>query len=234
MPEAPTRGQQDQASLSAYPETERKMRKELTMLDIRLDTLKRSIERCDLSICRGMCCYDGIYVNDETADVIQKIATEKADFFRNLGLDLPENVIVQGEWRGEISGKKTAVRFEPFSRTVPGYPRHFEDTACVFHMQNGRCGLQALSVSEGLHPWYYKPTGCWMHPLSLSNTKELQLHDDQDDPHQFPDYAGYVSNTFCGRTVQKGRTAYVVLADEIDFLSQIVDQSVPGESAHQI
>ena len=226
------RGQKDQASLSAYPETERKMRKELTMLNTCIETLNQPIERCDLSICRGMCCYDGVYVNDEAAHVIQKIATEKSGFFRNLGLILPENVIVYAEWRGEISGKKTAIRFEPFSRNVPGYPRHFEDTACVFHMQDGRCGLQALSVFEGLHPWYYKPIGCWMHPLTLSSTKELLLYDDQDDPYQFPDYAGYVSKTFCGRTLPKGQPANEVLAEEIDFLSLIVDQGVSGEIAH--
>ena len=98
-----------------------------------------------------MCCYDGIYLSEEEAETLRGVAREHAGFFGALGLSLPEEVIVEGEWQGEQRGPKTAVRSRDLSREVPGYPPHFADTACVFLLEDGRCGLQALSESRGLH-----------------------------------------------------------------------------------
>jgi hypothetical protein len=181
-----------------------------------------------------MCCYDGVYVNDEEAAVIEEVARQEADFLRELGLNLGERVIVDGEWEGMVSGKKTALVPHAFSQQVPGFPAHFKDTACVFHMDDGRCGLQVLSEARGHHPWYFKPFTCWLHPISLSPGEEGQeavivVESEATDPYRFPGYDGFVEQTLCGRTAPCGRPAREVLAEEIALLGAITGRDLAGE-----
>ena len=88
-----------------------------------------------------MCCYDGVCVREESAAVIERLASEHAGFFAHLDLRLPDRVIVEGNWPWKRGGLKTAVRHRAFSRTVKGFPSHFTDTACVFLTDDGRCAL---------------------------------------------------------------------------------------------
>lgn len=171
-----------------------------------------------------MCCYDGVYVSDETAGILSELVREEAAFFRDVGLVLPEQVVVDGEWRGVVAGKKTAVRAHDYSRTVPEFPAHFNNTACVFWMQDGRCSLQVLSTARALHPWFYKPIDCWLHPIAVEHENGgcITLYDDRTDPFKFPGYPGYATQTRCGAVVDQGNPAHVVLADELAFLGGIV------------
>ena len=59
--------------------------------------------------------------------MIEEVARQEAGFFRRLGLDLPEHVIVDGEWEGLVSGKKTAVAPRVLAGGA-GLPGHFKDT----------------------------------------------------------------------------------------------------------
>jgi hypothetical protein len=171
-----------------------------------------------------MCCYDGVYVSEASATVISNLAGEHAALFTALGLDIPPRVIVEGDWAGRSEGLKTAVRPQPFSKTVEGYPRHFKDTACVFLAPDGRCALQVLSEQQGRHPWFYKPLKCWMHPITLGGQAQdlLLLHSKDTDPYRLPHYDGFVSTIFCGRSCPGGAPASEVLAPELTFLSRIV------------
>jgi hypothetical protein len=180
-----------------------------------------------------MCCYDGVYVSRESAVVIERVAREQAEFFAGLGLRLPERVIVEGHWPWKKGGLKTAVTPRAFSETVEGFPPHFNNTACVFLTEDGRCSLQLLSTHLGRHPWYYKPVKCWMHPITLEGEESvaLLLHSDRTDPYRFPGYDGFVSRIFCGRTCPGGAPAAVVLAEELAFLSRIVGRDLLAQAA---
>jgi hypothetical protein len=128
-------------ALTAYPRTEASLRRELSSAPIHIASLQRLLRRCDLARCKGMCCYDGIYLSAEEATVISDLAMREARFFEDLGLSLPERVVVEGAWENLVSGMKTAVVGWSGSALVEGFPEHFRDTACVFHLRDGRCGL---------------------------------------------------------------------------------------------
>jgi hypothetical protein len=221
-------------ALTAYPGTEVALRSTLATAPLDAPSFARPLARCSLAACRGMCCYDGVYVNDEEAEVIEEVVRQEAGFFSKLGLNLAERVIVDGEWEGQVSGKKTAVVPHAFASEVPHFPEHFKDTACVFHLDDGRCGLQVLSEARGHHPWYYKPFTCWLHPISLAPGEEGQgaailVESATSDPYRVPGYDGFVEQTFCGRTAPCGRPAREVLAEEIALLGAITGRDLAAE-----
>ena len=218
-------------ALTAYPDDEARLCHRLASGRIDVGSFRRPVARCAISTCRGMCCYDGVYISQESAAVIERMARERAAFFDGLGLRLPEGVIVEGAWRWKMGGVKTAVVPRAFSATVEGFPAHFTDTACVFLTGEGHCALQLLSIHEGRHPWYYKPVKCWMHPITLEGEAPsiLRLHDEHTDPYRFPGYDGFVSQIFCGRTRPGGASAAAVLADELVFLSRIAGRDLVAE-----
>ena len=223
---------ENKPSLTAFPDDERTLLRRMAGGRVEAQSFRRPVSRCDISTCRGMCCYDGVYVSQDSARVIERVAKEHAGFFTSLGLQLPEEVIVEGNWPRKTGGLKTAVAPRAFSGTVAGFPPHFKDTACVFLTGDGRCSLQMLSVHLGRHPWYYKPVKCWMHPITLEGEEGavLVLHSDRTDPYRFPGYDGFVSRIFCGRTCPGGALASVVLAEELAFLSQIVGRDLLAEA----
>jgi hypothetical protein len=223
----------DGASLTAYPEDEAGLRRRMAAGSVDAGSFQRRVARCEISTCRGMCCHDGVYVSPESAAVIEQIAKAHAGIFSGLDLQLPDRVIVEGDWPWKTGGLKTAVTRRAFSKTVAGFPPHFTDTACVFLTGDGRCALQLLSLHLGVHPWYYKPVKCWMHPITLEGEAQarLLLHNEQTDPYRFPGYDGFVSQIFCGRTCPEGAPASVVLADELTFLSRIVGRDLVAEAA---
>ena len=218
----------NEGSLTAYPNDEATLRSRVGGGRVDAESFRRPVARCEISTCRGMCCYDGVYVSPESAAVIERVAREQAAFFAGLHLALPDRVIVEGDWPWKKGGLKTAVTHRPFSKTVEGFPPHFTDTACVFLTGDGHCALQLLSVQLGRHPWYYKPVKCWMHPITLEGEGRavLLLHSDRTDPYRVPGYDGFVSRIFCGRTCPGGAPASVVLADELSFLSRIVGRDL--------
>ncbi len=188
---------------------------------------RRKLSRCSLSNCHGTCCYDGVHVDDDTGTILQRLADQRADEFREMGLSLPDAVIVHEQWRGSDPAAKTAVKPFPFSSVVEDYPAHFNDTACVFLLDDARCGLQVLAERDGEHPWYYKPFSCWLHPISVSPSK-ITLPDDSTDPFRFPDYDGFASKTFCGRTCDGGQPAAEVLRAELEFLGRVLHRDILG------
>ncbi len=227
-----TRSSKNEASPTAYTDDEVNLRSRMAGGRVDAESFRRPVARCEISACRGMCCYDGVYVSRESAAVIEQVAEEHAEFFAALDLQLPDKVTVEGDWSWKKGGLKTTVTLRAFSKTVEGFPPHFNDTACVFLTGDGRCSLQLLSVHLGHHPWYYKPVKCWMHPITLEGKEHaiLVLHSDRTDPFRFPGYDGFVSRIFCGRTCPGGAPASIVLADELTFLSRIVRRDLLGEA----
>jgi len=133
------------------------------------------------------------------------------------------------EWQG-VPGTITVLKPFPFRSLVPDYPAHFEETACAFLMDDGRCGLQVLAEMDGKHPWYYKPFSCGLLPIKLWNG-EIRLFDRQTDPFQYPNYDGFISQTFCGRTSECGLPAAQTLEPELSYLGQILNRDLVTEAA---
>ena len=214
-------------TLTAFTKSLASLRKRLlnTKLDAR--EFARKLSRCSLQTCRGTCCYDGASVDDDTADVIQQLSFERSSEFAAMGLTLPEQVVERSEWNGKV-GTKTATRKFPFRSVVKDYPTHFNETACVFLLDDGRCGLQILSEKDGRHPWYYKPFTCWLQPIKISDSG-IRLYDETTDPFKFPDYDGFVTKTHCGRTYESGTPAAEVLRPEIEFLGKLLNRDLLTE-----
>jgi hypothetical protein len=218
--------------LTAFKTAEATLRQRCRNARVDAREFKRELSRCSLATCRGTCCYDGVPVDDDTAAVLERLATERAADFAELGLQLPDAVVVETEWRG-TTGKKTAVKPFPFRSLVADFPRHFNDTACVFLLDDGRCSLQLIATHDGKHPWYYKPFPCWLHPIKIS-ASGIHLYDETTDPNRFPGYDGFASRTHCGRISKGGVPAAELLAEEIEFLGKILDRDLVSETRPEI
>ncbi|MBD2690672.1 hypothetical protein [Anabaena catenula] len=232
-------------NFTAYPQTEQACRDELSQANLDIDSFKQHRQRCSLSSCHGMCCHYGVHVNQETVETIQKVVEEEAEFFKSIGLDLPKEVIIDDEeyedfpvekfeWNAMISVKKTALKEKPFSRLVNDYPKHFKDTACVFLLDDSRCGLQELSKAKGLHPWYYKPLPCWLFPIFIApgeNQPEIFLPRPEAEPWYLPqyDFDGFFTKVPCGQYSECGQIGYILFQEELKFLSAIVGRNFGQE-----
>jgi hypothetical protein len=195
------------------------------------ESFTRPLSRCDLGSCHGFCCSSGVHLRREEGERIPLLAKEHASFFASLGLRLPEEVVVDVE---DAPGRKaTVTKAHPFRSTTAGFPDHFPETACVFHLDDGRCGLQVLSVELGEHPWHYKPAACWLHPVitpgNPSRGWRVTLPDEVSDPEAGPDAPGFTCVTGCGRTDPEGAPAHVVLEEELRFLGEWIGRDVVGE-----
>ncbi len=227
--------------LTAYPQTEQICRDQLSQAALDIDSFQQYRQRCSLSGCHGMCCHHGCHVNQETAEIIERVAAEETEFFKSIGLNLPESVIIDDEeydefpiekyeWKGIFSAKKTALKEKPYSTLIKDYPKHFENTACVFLLDDSRCGLQELANAKGLHPWYYKPFPCWLFPVYIApgeNQPEIFLPSPETEPWYLPEdnYDGYYTQAFCGRHSDCGQVGYMLLQAELEFLSKIVGRN---------
>ena len=169
------------------------------------------LKQCDLSVCKAMCCFDGVYLNDGEEARITQVVQENPDVFSFL----PDEFIVDGYWRGTSSGRKTAI--SPHEHQVPDFPAHFTHTKCVFNLPDGRCSLQAFATERGEHPWTYKPKACYMHPLRRKGSELVPPPIDRsDDPQNIDeDYPGFITYTLCGRHWEDGLPWREVLSEEI-------------------
>jgi Protein of unknown function (DUF3109) len=205
------------------------LRERLRAASVDRREFERRLTRCKLADCHGVCCHDGVPVDDDTARSIESLARTRAADFNEMGLSMPEEVIVENQWQGVVS-KKTAVRSFAFRSRVAGYPSHFPETACVFLLDDGRCGLQILAQRDDKHPWYYKPFACWLHPIKITGSA-IHLYDETSDPNRYPDYDGFVCRTFCGRTAKDGSAAGDLLEDELRYLGRILGRDLLAELA---
>lgn len=168
---------------------------------------------CDLAVCEGVCCYDGVYLEaGEEETIAAEVAADPAFF-----AFLPRPFVVDGAWRGRAGGRKTAV--------VPhrwrARPAHFDDTRCVFALADGRCSLQVQAERTGRHKWAIKPTACWMHPLRTDGQGRPvgpPRHPLLDPDRVEPDYPGFVTSTPCGKHRDDGLPWRTALAEEIAWL----------------
>ena len=204
------------------------LREKCATMTIDAASFARPIARCSLSDCHGMCCYDGVYLDAPTEAAIEVIAQARRLAFQDMGLDLPDAVVVDGTVGGVRCGRKTATR--PWTPDVADFPSHFNQTCCVFRLDDGRCGLQVLAVRDGVHPWSYKPASCWLFPITI-HSGTIRIFDEASDPSRYEAYAGFVAYTGCGRTCANGQLAAEVLGDELRYLGDILMRDLIAEVA---
>lgn len=153
---------------------------------------------CELAKCRATCCHDGVILSPEEAEILQRDG--------------------EGIIRLEDGRFKTETVEASAEQLAEDFPDHFPKTRCVFLDDQHRCLWQIRAMEEGKHPWFYKPTSCWMHPLILKNEGGRPLltllSRGQDD-------AGFASFTPCGRSKSTAAPARESLKMELEMLGAI-------------
>lgn len=175
------------------------------------------LKACDIDSCKGMCCYDGIYLMNGEEEYLKNIVKEFKEYFSFL----PDDFIVDGNWKNIVTGRKTEVR--KYNSVASDYPDHFEKTLCVFAKDDGKCSLQSLAYELNIHKWTFKPVGCWMFPLRLENGKITPppIYS-KDDPDYFDEsYPGYSTYTRCGKYSEDGKPYEKSLNEEIEFIQEM-------------
>jgi hypothetical protein len=169
------------------------------------------LRKCDISKCEAMCCYDGVYLQDDEEVTIVQFVEQNKELFTHL----PEDYIVNGNWKDLVSGRKTAVRSHKYFND--NFPSHFEQTRCVFALNTGECSLQRVATDLNLHPWKVKPKTCWSFPNLSENPVPLAPPTiDESDPYAVDaSYPGYVKFVSCGQARLEGDPWFKVCKQEI-------------------
>jgi len=183
---------------------------------------------CQLAKCKATCCHDGVYLEADEMAVITEVIENHREQLATYGWEEKEYLTPMGT-RG------TSVTLRVAESDLPiGFPSHFPKTRCVFLDSGHRCVLQRLAMDEGLHPWWWKPVSCWMHPLILQpgargERPVLTLAYLGKDPSARPGYPGFASCTPCGMNEETGIPASQALAEELALLGQIAGRDLLGE-----
>ena len=174
---------------------------------------------CELSVCQGMCCYDGVFLEPTELTVLETLIQDERDRFEDLGIRWGETPFLLTSGRGGSVRARTSLQPYDYQEEAE-LPRDFQSTACVFRCQDGRCSLQQISVDVGEDPWHYKPMGCWMHPLELhlGQNPKLSVSGGGRSP--------FSARTQCGRKCSAGKPGYQVFRRELEVLSDLLDQDL--------
>ena len=161
---------------------------------------------CELAKCRATCCHEGVSLSSEEAEVLSRDS---------------EGIIALGDGR-----LKTETVVVPSDRFADDFPGQFPKTRCVFLDEKHRCLWQLRGVKEGKHPWFYKPTSCWMHPLILKTEAGRPLLTLLS---RGEDEAGFATFTQCGRSKVGAPPARESLKMELEMLGLISGRNFHGE-----
>ncbi len=169
---------------------------------------EKSFPLCDLTQCRATCCHDGVILSEEE---FQKL--------REYGGGEGLTTLTDGR-------RKTRTVKASAEELAEDFPPHFPGTRCVFLDEQHRCQWQLRAVEEGRHPWYYKPTSCWMHPVLLKKQDGRPLltvvSREQDE-------GGFASHTPCGRETAGALPGREALKIELEMLGAISGRDLFGE-----
>ncbi len=193
---------------TVFQETSAGLAKQLSEAGVDHAAFERPLPVCELAKCRATCCHDGVMLSDEEARILGELG----------GGD--------GMIEAEDGRKKTKTVAGDSSKLAGDFPDHFPKTRCVFLDDQHRCQWQLRAVEEGRHPWYYKPTSCWLHPVLITRKKErpvLTLLSREEDK------AGFASHTPCGKFREGAAPARESLGMELKMLGVISGRDFYGE-----
>lgn len=209
---------------TAYPGTLADARERLADAPVDQASFDRPLSLCDVVRCHGACCSDGTPLNAEEATVLSELIANAPEAFRALGLD-PERLVATAEPGGE---GHTGIRPRAPGERSPRHPASVPDTACAMLTADGYCGLQVLAVDRGLHPWFWKPMVCWLHPVAADETGIRLPSEGISRALAYQD-GGFASVTECSTAGENARPAREVLVHELSFLGEIIGRDLLGE-----
>lgn len=186
--------------LTIFKETARALARQLAEAAVDHRAFEKALPVCELTKCRATCCHDGVILSQEEADVLQELDDKD-------GIEIRKN--------GKIGTKTVKARNEELGLK---YPEHFAKTRCVFLDEQHRCEWQLRALSEGRHPWFYKPFSCWLHPLLIEQREGrplLTIRSREDDQ------AAFASHTPCGQSTEGAPPARESLAMELEMLGEL-------------
>jgi len=169
---------------------------------------ERPLPVCELTRCRATCCHDGVILSGEEARILTELGGGDG--------------IVQLE---DGRKKSKTIQADPLT-LAEDFPDHFPKTRCVFLDDQHRCLWQVRAVKEGRHPWFYKPTSCWLHPVLITRKNArpvLTVLSRQKDE------AGFASHTPCGKFREDAAPARESLGMELKMLGEISGRDFYGE-----
>jgi hypothetical protein len=168
------------------------------------------LKKCDMTKCAGYCCYDGVYISDEEEKTLRQLIKNHPNDFS----ESPDFYFEDGNWENRVVGRKTKIR--PF-KYPDDFPKHFNQTKCIFGDDNGLCILQKIAIRENIHEWSYKPWACIMFPLTIQDGQIVPPpnRDQPDDDYINEDYPGYTNCLYCGKDCDGGQDWKKVLSREI-------------------
>ena len=190
---------------------------------------KKNYKRCDIMSCQGMCCNKGGPIGEEEEELLRKLLKKHKGFFEKVA-NLPEDPLDVYTMLGQrtVQTKTRPVKY----RSDLNVPENFSPAACVFLDDEYRCTLQLLSVHLGKHPWYYKPSGCWMHPVQVGRDAQpaITIFAKEDyDPDVNDVEAFFAPFTKCGESCGDGVPGYQLFKEELAVLSQAIGRDLVKE-----
>ncbi|MCP4651991.1 MAG: hypothetical protein GY858_01210 [Candidatus Omnitrophica bacterium] len=219
-------------SKTAFSEVEEVLKKRIKSIDYSAFN-SECIGDCLMffSQCFGMCCSLYVGITHQEAEVLKGLTIAKKEALTQIGVKLTSDVRV---YDCEIDRYYLAKRRRKFfqlagiihtliRRAKGRYPINFKlfkdfSHCCVFSLKDGSCALQHLAVTEGRHPWFYKPINCWKYPLSIDNGNVLTVFKKESNC-CFP----------CNQESECEKPAIEALEKEIIFLGQIIERDLLGE-----
>ena len=193
-------------SVTIFRETVRGLASALAEAAVDHHAFEEPLPVCELAKCRATCCHDGVILSPEEAEVLRRDC---------------EGVIELEDGR-----LKTETVATSSDRLADDFPGHFPKTRCVFLDEKHRCLWQIRAIKEGKHPWFYKPTSCWMHPLILKTEAGrplLTLLSRNEDE------VGFATFTHCGRSKVGAPPARESLKMELEMIDTISGRNFYGE-----
>ena len=177
------------------------------------------LKHCDMTKCAGYCCYDGVYVSTAEEQKLKEIIKNHPNDFSQS----PEYYFENANWNNKIIGRKTKTR--PFTYPTD-FPKHFNQTKCIFGDDNGLCLLQKIAIRENIDAWSYKPMACIMFPLVIRHGQIVPPpnHDQQDDYYIDENYPGFINCLYCGKDCKDGQDWKKVLNKEIEYFEKLTSK----------
>ncbi len=205
------------------PDTKKYFRRTMIGAPVDYESFGISLRQCTMESCCGMCCYDGVCLDEDEEHYIGAVIDAHPVFFKEEMGITRGNAFEDAEFLGSDCRKTATRKFKYPAAT--GFPKHFDNTKCAFRYDDGRCSLQSLAMQHGEHPWAYKPPSCWLHPVSLErdNATILWLPQKHTDHLVEKGYPGYAPFTKCGEDCgAQGMPAYEALKPELETLGVLV------------
>jgi len=190
----------------------------------------KNYQPCELCTCKAQCCYTGTVLQDGEKKIIRDVMKRHVVSLKEWLPHLPKVPFETVELLGVTNHTctMTKVRSYNYPQTLP---EHFDETCCVFADDDGKCGLQRLSLQQKQHPWWYKPLDCWLHPIRLIADPKamITIPTEKNDPYKTDGYPGYTAFTPCGVAARNGEPGYKVFSEELRALGDLLERDLIAE-----